>query len=425
MKTGSKRMRTDRILITMILCVLVLIGGPLSQVRSEELSTAISDELASPADSEVLLPVVIDGKWGFINQTGKIVIEPQFAEVEDFSEGLAAAAEPTGKEDKWGSRILRWGYIDETGNWKIRPRFHSARKFSEGLAYVQLKEIYKGGYINQNGEMVIKPIFSGGSRFRNGVASVNYEMGKKASLIDKKGNTLTERKYDIIVYFRGDPIKVYVTQWFSGEYLYGFIDSTGKEVIKPQFISTGHFSEDLLPVMVGKFVKVEYGWEPEGKWGYVDTEGNFVIEPVFDRAGDFCCGLAPAIISDDFDKWGYIDKSGSFVIKPQFDNAGRFSDSLAPVCVNDKWGYINTEGEIVIEPKYDEASYFNGGFAFIIERNEDQNAKYRIIDKTGEFLTEAQFDSEPELKNGFWQVWIEDKMGYIDKTGKLIWEPTN
>jgi WG containing repeat len=45
--------------------------------------------------SEGLAPVKIGtgcelcGKWGFIDKTGKVVIEPRFEAVNDFSEGLA------------------------------------------------------------------------------------------------------------------------------------------------------------------------------------------------------------------------------------------------------------------------------------------------------------------------------------------------
>jgi hypothetical protein len=37
-----------------------------------------------------LRPVQQDGKWGYIDSTGKIVIKPQSAWAEEFSESLAA-----------------------------------------------------------------------------------------------------------------------------------------------------------------------------------------------------------------------------------------------------------------------------------------------------------------------------------------------
>lgn len=39
--------------------------------------------------SDGLFPIIKNGKWGYIDKTRKIVIKPQFDDVESFSEGLA------------------------------------------------------------------------------------------------------------------------------------------------------------------------------------------------------------------------------------------------------------------------------------------------------------------------------------------------
>lgn len=57
------------------------------------------------AQETELYPVRVNGKEGYIDATGRIVIKPQFDEVESsFSEGLAPV--------KIGNK---WGYIDKTG----------------------------------------------------------------------------------------------------------------------------------------------------------------------------------------------------------------------------------------------------------------------------------------------------------------------
>ncbi|EAK1349894.1 WG repeat-containing protein, partial [Campylobacter coli] len=54
----------------------------------------------------------LNGKWGFIDKSGKIVIEPKFDGVGNFSEGLAGV-ELNGK----------WGFIDKSGKIVIEPKF--------------------------------------------------------------------------------------------------------------------------------------------------------------------------------------------------------------------------------------------------------------------------------------------------------------
>src|SRR6218665_1119163 len=68
--------------------------------------------------SETLLaPVKIDGKWGYIDKSGKIAINPQFDFAWEFQEGLAVIQ----FGDKNG--FDKWGYIDKTGEIVIEPQF--------------------------------------------------------------------------------------------------------------------------------------------------------------------------------------------------------------------------------------------------------------------------------------------------------------
>src|SRR5580704_7964273 len=51
-----------------------------------------------------LFPVRMNGKYAYINKSGKLVIQPQFERAEPFTEGYAAV-QTSG----------RWGFIDKTG----------------------------------------------------------------------------------------------------------------------------------------------------------------------------------------------------------------------------------------------------------------------------------------------------------------------
>lgn len=44
---------------------------------------------------EALHPVLLNGKWGYINTSGGIVIEPNFDEARAFSDGFAAVRQGT------------------------------------------------------------------------------------------------------------------------------------------------------------------------------------------------------------------------------------------------------------------------------------------------------------------------------------------
>ena len=75
--------------------------------------------------AQTLYPVVVNGRWGFVNKSGETVINPQFDHAGGFVEGLAPV------------RMGRWGYVDASGQMQINPQFDKADVFSEGLAAVK------------------------------------------------------------------------------------------------------------------------------------------------------------------------------------------------------------------------------------------------------------------------------------------------
>jgi hypothetical protein len=65
-------------------------------------------------DTAGLYPIITqDRKWGYIDKSGNVVIQPQFADARFFSEGLACVT-PDGK---------KYGYIDKTGQFVITPQY--------------------------------------------------------------------------------------------------------------------------------------------------------------------------------------------------------------------------------------------------------------------------------------------------------------
>lgn len=62
--------------------------------------------------------IIQNGKWGFIDQSGKVVIDAQYEKAEDFSNGFAAVLS-NGK----------WGYINKSGELIIDFKFRRAYSF--------------------------------------------------------------------------------------------------------------------------------------------------------------------------------------------------------------------------------------------------------------------------------------------------------
>ena len=81
------------------------------------------------------------GKFGFRDAAGDVVIRPEYAEAGNFSWGLVRV-----KPEAKGN----WGYIDATGETVIPPQFEGAGDFVDGIAVVLSKG--KLTYIGPDGE---------------------------------------------------------------------------------------------------------------------------------------------------------------------------------------------------------------------------------------------------------------------------------
>jgi len=147
-----------------------------------------------------------DGKFGFIRRSdGAMVTEPRFDVVWDLSDGMALVAvdystgnpyrsgwnEASGmKFDMIYNRGFdkgRFGYVDEEGRVAIQPVFDCGYDFSEGLAVVRLGDFHTGkrSYIDKSGTMIVNPSFNYAYSFRNGIGCVIVD--EKVGYIDKSG----------------------------------------------------------------------------------------------------------------------------------------------------------------------------------------------------------------------------------------------
>ena len=103
-----------------------------------------------------LLRVLKDGKWGFINESGKFILEPQFDDIGDFADcGIAYVLVTVDGTDKLG-------YINEKGEIIVQPQYDNHYRYNfydDGYAIVYDKQTNKYGVINSSGEVIAEPQF--------------------------------------------------------------------------------------------------------------------------------------------------------------------------------------------------------------------------------------------------------------------------
>jgi hypothetical protein len=306
-----------------------------------------------------LIPVKNGSDYQYVDQQGKIVINPQFSEATIFRNGLALVR-TTGEEPKWG-------FIAEDGKYVINANYKAATVFNEDLAWV----------VSSNGA---------------------------PTAINTKGEvkfTLQEAE-EVRVFEEGlAPFSVIDT---SGE-KWGFVNTTGKVVINPQFSNTGRFSQGKCAVE-----------NNDGKWGFIDNSGKIVINHQFTKTGErFIQNRAVVFLEE---KAGVIDDAGKFVINPQFSKM--ISDGENYLIQQDgKWGWCDKEGKIIINPQFGEAFPFMGKDLAPVQSGKS----WGFVDKEGKIVVNPQFDFALPFNGKSALVVSSSKVGFIDVEGKYIINP--
>jgi len=268
----KKRIQVLPWILAIVFMLTTIAGGVLYMIKP---TISEAEEEAYNFFAEKDLVTVKNGeKWGYIDNTGKYIINPQFDAAYDFKEGLA--------------RVLfdgQYGYIDAEGKYVINPQFDAAYDFVDGLALVRSGE--KWGYIDTAGAYVINPQFDDAFAFHNGLAMV--KSGEKWGYIDATGTYVINPQFDDAYNFENELAKV-----VSGDHI-GFIDKDGKVVIGYQYIAATNMTDDGYARVVTN----------DKKYAIIDRNGNTIISGLDGVDGidtKYCIedGCDNTVYSDDY-----------------------------------------------------------------------------------------------------------------------------
>ncbi len=344
-----------------------------------------------------LFQIARDGKWGYMDRTGRIAIAPQFEYERDFFHGLAGVY--LGK---------KWGFIDEKGTLVITAQFDEVRDFLADLAPVRIGR--KWGYINTSGRMVIPPRFQAAAEFHEGLARVHVW----ERVVCTQGEFTKDNAPEYVFRLLEDDASDLPGCFPQGGH-FGFIDQAGILVIPAQFFVAQDFAEGMAAVRVEE--------SSESKFGYIDRSGRFVISPRFNQAGHFSEGLAAVetsarIVGDHVVDiaWGYVDKTGRLAIPARYEFAGTFSEGLARVAIRlgRSMGYIDSNGKMVVSPRFSQAWDFSDGIAAACANG------CSYVDRSGKSII-AAFHAWWPFVDGLAVVQDSDRHAvYIDKKGRVV-----
>ncbi len=166
-------------------------------------SQTITINRPSEEEEAMLFPFESNGRWGYMNAQGEVIVEPEYVEADTFSDGLALVRKSPGADGQYG-------YIDQNGNVVIPCSYYMAYPFHSGAALVSLAthtDEDRWTYIDKNGNRLFEKEFILARSFSEDYAVVlkegygfpvppDIDIPKKWSYIDKSGNFATELDFE-------------------------------------------------------------------------------------------------------------------------------------------------------------------------------------------------------------------------------------
>lgn len=281
---------------------------------------------------------------------------------------------------------------------------------------VQVDGEFRYGYIDSTGEMILQPMYMSATNYSEGFAVVSN--GEKNQVINQEGTVVFESEGTIQEFHHGfavfnDP---------KNNYNDGYINTSGKVVIKPQFYNAGKFDEDQTAIVMkseklcridskGKVIKT---YKSDSKYYYFSVvEDGYVI-----------------INDKNTFKRGVMSLDGKMILKPIYSEINYLGNGLFGVKkAKEEEQYLleakpsaifNNEGKQLTSYQYYDLSKFSGDYATVT----DSKSTY-FIDKSGkkvDSLPVIKGRGDAEVIGDIVYANIDGETIVMKKDGTLIWE---
>ena len=354
-----------------------------------------------------------------------------------FSSGrLAFAAAGPDSPRRGGTAI---GYLAPDGTWAIQPAFNNAQPFSGSIATVEHAGV--PGVIDRSGKWLTPrppddPVAARWLATMRGKAEQAYGSG----VINRDGVAVIPTLFPSVKMIDKTHFRVCHQ---NGCDTVEVPDLPGHPAIKP-----------IKAPISAAMIESTSHWiaaAENGNWGFQDTEGRWVIKPQFDDAEPFDSGLAKARWGE---LWGIVMPSGKWLFRPQFQQIGPFAHGIAIGIGNagtvllradgkgiplegevftpfgpdglavagrasaDKIGFIDRNGEWAVPPKYYAAQSFSSGYA-IVSGHLPDTWRPSNFNEPPYILRDVHWLSPDIVALSAW-IGKEERVGLIDKNGNWL-----
>ncbi|WP_134682632.1 WG repeat-containing protein [Brevibacillus migulae] len=288
--------------------------------------------LASQGENAVLL-----------NSQGNIVHRFANSSIHEPAEGLAVF-----------SQNDRYGYLDETGSIVVQPQYRYAEAFSEGIGVVTLTN---GSYalIDSKGKLIRELPFTDEAislgAYHEGLAAFYDKKSSLYGYIDKQGKVVIPAKYRYASSFEHGLASVNVDPEGYQEQL-GLITPKGEYVVKPDYAVISYVNNGLWAVGKGDEA-IDIPLHYTAKYALVNQQGQFLTDFIYDEIAPFEGQYAS--VQEGLHTY-LIDQSGKKAANlPVLDGVGTIAlqGELLEATIDNRLRYVKRDGTNVWQEKRD------------------------------------------------------------------------
>lgn len=341
--------------------------------------------------SQELIPTEYNGKFGYNDASGKIVIAAKYNLASEFMGNIAAV-----------SINEKWGIIDKNGNELTKIIYDKLiPEPQRPIVWVIIGT--KMGLINLQGKGISAIQYDNTKHFYSEKLAP-VQKGENWGFIDFMGEEVVKCKYKYVANFNNE------RAWISNGNGIGFINEEGIEIIPFKFYAADNFDENgLCKVQTQKdgdytlidkngrnfflnykqifrFDTKTYALQTNSGINFVNSKNQLLVSTEYIRLTAPTEGEKVRLwcVENSKGKHGFINDNMKIAINCIYDDAKSFINGLCIVKLNNRWGIIDTTGKEIIPLQYESIkNTINYDGNFIVKK---EGKEYQINSK-GELLS--------------------------------------
>ncbi len=408
-----------------------------------------------------LRKVYLNGRYGYINPKGEIVVPIKYEKVEnlaeDFFSFLYKGKEgvlvpytnkiivPSGVYDEimylkydffYVKRNSKMGLIDTAGNVVVAPEdYDTIYDFIGRIAKVCKGEKY--GVLNREGVLIVPTIYDEIAVLKNGY--IRGTQNDEYFPIGEKEETFFSHKFisdslsDLCVVVSDGKSQILDVK--SGEHLNGKdYDYVGIRLYEEDLVMLSdnkrpkHYGfinirkgKEVIPIRFEKLNKTFfnnlYYVQEDGKLGLIFVTKNdyrFVIKPQYQEFS--LVKIAPNFLRTKTENgYGLVSESGQVFLEAKYENITPFPSGGAKLELGSQYGAVNKAGKIYVPLDYIYLDKYNAQGYLVAKKL----YKYGVLDDRGRVIIPFEYDRIDPVENGIGLCMINGGYGFLDQNCKV------